>query len=122
MGPPMAVRNCLHLLFNRNQTERPDALLIGDDGWSEYAVAGLVVAGVRVPEDVEVVAHANFPAPASRVLPFRRLGWEVRQFLDTAVDLLEGQRESGTVGAGVRLPAVFEDEIETDAQMREFSH
>jgi DNA-binding LacI/PurR family transcriptional regulator len=122
LGPPMAVRNCLHLLLNRNQTERPDALLITDDGWSEYAVAGLVAAGVRVPEDVEVVAHSNFPAPAARVLPFRRLGWEVRQFLETAVDLLDAQRESETVGPGVRLPAVFEDEIETPASMQGFGH
>jgi Bacterial regulatory proteins, gntR family/Periplasmic binding protein-like domain len=112
LGPPMAVRNCLHLLLNRSQTERPDALLITDDGWSEHAVAGLVAAGVRVPEELEVVAHCNFPAPGSRVLPFRRLGWEVRQFLETAVDRLDVQRESGTVGPGVRLAAVFEDEIE----------
>src|SRR5205807_1358913 len=85
LGTALSVRNCLHLLVNRNQTERPDALLIGDDGWTEYAVAGLVAAGVRVPEEVEVVAHCNFPAISPGVLPFRRLGWEARQILETAV-------------------------------------
>jgi DNA-binding LacI/PurR family transcriptional regulator len=113
LGPPMGVRNALHLLLNKNQSERPDGVLITDDGWSEHAVAGMVAAGVRIPEEVEVVCHANFPAPTMLVLPFRRLGWPVRQFLDTAVDLLDTQRETGVIGPGVRLPAVFEDEIES---------
>jgi DNA-binding LacI/PurR family transcriptional regulator len=115
LGPPMAVRNCLHLLLNPSQTERPDALLITDDGWSEHAVAGMVAAGVRIPEDVEVVSHANFPAPAMLVLPFRRLGWEVQTFLENGLDLLDAQRETGVIGPGIRLPAVFEDEIESPA-------
>jgi len=115
LGPPMGVRNCLHLLLNPSQTERPDAVLIADDGWNEHAVAGIVAAGVRIPEEVEVVAHANFPAPATLVLPFRRLGWETQAFLNQGLDLLDQQRETGQVGPGVRLPAIFEDEIQNPA-------
>jgi len=37
---------------------------------------------------------------------------EVGNAVETAVELLDAQRESGKVGPGVRLPAVFEDEIE----------
>jgi DNA-binding LacI/PurR family transcriptional regulator len=122
LNSPQSVRNCLHLLMNPNQTERPDAVLVCSDGWTEHAGAGLVAAGARVPEDVEVVSHCNFPALAARVLPFRRLGWEARQFLETAVDLLDAQRESGAVGPGIRLPAVFEDEIEEPTQRGGYSH
>src|SRR4029077_12261687 len=65
---PETTRNCVHMLMHAGQDERPDALYIADDNFLEHASIGLINAGVRVPKDVEVIAHCNFPWPTPSAL------------------------------------------------------
>jgi DNA-binding LacI/PurR family transcriptional regulator len=74
---PDSAAHCVELLMHGPPGERPDGLIITDDNLVEHGLAGLVAAAVRVPDDVEVVAHCNFPWPAASVLPVKRLGFDI---------------------------------------------
>ncbi len=110
-----AVRKCVRLLMYGAGAQRPDALLITDDNFVEDAQAALVDAGVRVPDDVAVVAHCNFPWPPARVLPVQRLGFDVGRALRTCVDLIDRQRQGASTPKVTTIPAQFEHELATAA-------
>ncbi|HEY3322148.1 MAG TPA: GntR family transcriptional regulator [Planctomycetota bacterium] len=104
-------RNTVHLLLQGNPNERPNALLIADDNLVEYATAGIVAAGLRAPDDVEVVGHCNFPWPTPSVLPIRRLGYDVRELLALCLDALDKQRAGARVPDSIPVLPRFEDEL-----------
>jgi DNA-binding LacI/PurR family transcriptional regulator len=100
-----------HLLMNPDQMVRPDALIIANDNLVEPVIEGLRAAGVRVPEDVEIVAHCNFPLTAPAAAPMRRLGFNVRHVLQACLDSIDCQRDGRTAPRQVKISAVFEVEI-----------
>jgi DNA-binding LacI/PurR family transcriptional regulator len=109
-------RNTVQLLLAGPPRERPDALLIADDNLVEHATAGVIAAGLRAPEDVEIVAHCNFPWPAPSVLPARRLGYDTGELLFVCLGLLERQRRGEAVPDCTRLAPRFEDELRTASE------
>src|SRR5213075_2152777 len=86
-----AVINATHMLVQRNQDPRPDALIVGDDSLLDAAVTGLINAGVRVPQDVEVVTHCNFPYPTESAVPVTRLGFDIRRVMDACIESIDLQ-------------------------------
>ncbi len=106
---PETARECAHLLMKCR--DEPDSLIIADDNIVEYATSGLVSAGVRVPEELEIVAHCNFPYPTPSVLPVQRLGFDARSVLTACLDLIDRQRRGETVADFTLIPAYFEEEL-----------
>lgn len=102
--------NCVRLLMNGNPSERPDGLVVFDDNLVEHTQAGLIAAGIQVPDDLEVVEHCNFPWPPS-VLSTRRLGYDVQGILRVCIDLIDRQRRGEQVPGLTRVPALFEEEL-----------
>jgi DNA-binding LacI/PurR family transcriptional regulator len=88
-------------------------LFIVDDNLAEGASSGLVMAGVSVPRDVEVVAHCNFPWLTPSVLPMQRIGFDTRQIMETAVNVIDMQRQDQAVQKVIRIPAVLESSAST---------
>jgi hypothetical protein len=107
---PGTGRNLARLLFREGQTDRPDALIISDDNLVEPITQGMVDAGLRVPEDVHVVAHCNFPWPTKSALPVTRLGWDTRGILAMALQQLDRMRAK-PIPTHTRVDAVFDEEI-----------
>jgi DNA-binding LacI/PurR family transcriptional regulator len=116
VGVKHGAGNIVRLLMNPKNPERPDSLIITDDNMVESAVAGLVATGVKVPEELEVVAHCNWPFPVASVVPVKRLGFDIRQVIETCLDVLEGLRRGETVAPIQLLPAMFEDEVLQDSR------
>ena len=85
-------RRAVQLLMAGRPGERPDGLFVFDDNLVESATAGLLDAHVRVPEEVLVVAHCNFPRPTPSLVPARRIGHDVCTLLRRCVELIEMQR------------------------------
>ena len=104
---PEAARNNV-LMQMHSANDRPDGLFIVDDNLAEGASSGLVMAGVSVPRDVEVVAHCNFPWLTPSVLPMQRIGFDTRQIMETAVNVIDMQRQDQAVQKVIRIPAVLE--------------
>jgi DNA-binding LacI/PurR family transcriptional regulator len=108
---PETVQPIVQLLMSLPKGERPNALVIADDNLVEHSLAGLLKSGVQVPDELELVVHCNWPQPVPSVLPMRRLGFDVRQILNTAIDLVDAQRRGDLVAAHTPVPAFFEEDV-----------
>jgi len=100
------------LMFRAAAGERPDGLIIADDNLVEHACAGLVQAGVRLPDELDVVTHCNFPAVSPSPLPTHRLGYDMRLAFSLCVDLLDRQRRGRKTPRLTTVAPVFESELE----------
>lgn len=109
MQAPEGARYAAELLMH--DREPPDALLVRDDNYVEPALAGLIAAGVRVPDDVAVVAAANWPAPPVRTLPVRLLGFDLVSVLRTCMFLIDAWRLGNEPPAVTPVPALWEEEV-----------
>ena len=87
-----AARTATHLLMSLAPADRPDALIIADDNLVEHAQAGLINAGVKVPQDVTIVAHCNWPEPPAAIFPLTRLGFDMTELMRTCTRLIDQQR------------------------------
>lgn len=111
LGSPQWARNAAELLMLAKPALRPDALVIADDNLVKWATLGLQDAGVRVPEDVLVIAHTNFPLYPPASVPVERLGFDIRRLLRGGVDLITGARLGTPATASVTIPVQWEHEI-----------
>ena len=110
---PSAAANVVRLLFDPDNAVTPDGLVIADDNIVEQALAGLLQSGVRVPEQLEIVAHCNWPAPVPSPVPIHRLGYDVRELLQACVDLLREPHRQPR-GITTNIPARWELAPTTD--------
>jgi DNA-binding LacI/PurR family transcriptional regulator len=99
------VRNVVHAMMRLPLGDRPDGLIISDDNQVEDATAGLLGAGVRVPEDLKVVAHTNFPWPTEAYVPVIRVGFSTTEIVHACVDLIDRQRRGQSVPRLTTIPA-----------------
>ncbi len=90
---PESACNLVRLLFASNPGQRPDALIITDDNLVPAATAGIVASGVRVPEDLQVVAHCNFPWPTPSAVPATRVGYDAAEVLRRCLEEADAQRD-----------------------------
>ena len=104
-------QNCVHLLLHEGQGERPDGLIITDNTLVESATVGMVAAGVKMPGDLDVVTHCNFPHNTSSMLPVKRLGYDMRVVMRAFIDAIDARRGGGEPSERAILPR-FEEELE----------
>lgn len=107
---PSAVRAAAQELLELAPAERPDCLLVSDDNLVEAAGEGLIAAGARVPDDLDVAVMWNFVAPPPCSAPAYRLGFDYRQVLSVAVDLLRRQMAGEQVIEDLRVAPLEERE------------
>jgi DNA-binding LacI/PurR family transcriptional regulator len=109
MRTPAGARHAVELLMH--DEEKPDALYIDDDNFVEHALGGLIDAGVRVPDEVAVVGHANFPVAPSKPLPIRLIGYDTRALFQTCAELIDRQRAGEQVPGMTVVPMLWEEEV-----------
>lgn len=107
---PACAREVTHLLLAGRPGERPDGLFVADDNLVPYAQAGILDAGVRVPDELRVIAHSNFPWATPSALPAVRLGYDVREVLAAGVAELASQQAGRPPGAR-RIGPRFERDV-----------
>ncbi len=90
----VAARGVAQLLMSGPGHVRPDCLVIADDNMVPHATAGILDAGLRVPHDLHVAAHANFPGPTLSLVPCLRFGPDMTTQVAAAVS------EIATLAAG----------------------
>lgn len=109
----------VRLLLRQTPAYRPDGLLIMDDHLVGHAMRGLAGTGVRIPEDLDIVSHCNYPAVPSSPVPIRWLGFDATDLVVRAFNIIrEGRvpqareigRKAYEAGATHLLPALWEDE------------
>jgi hypothetical protein len=104
-----AARRVTRLLMSGRAEQRPDALLISDDNLVPHATAGIQDAGLHAPQDVVVLAHANFPNPTHSAVSCLRYGPDITKLLHKALDEMERVRQAGASSSGMRFPMDIRD-------------
>ncbi len=105
-GDAAGTRSAVQLLMASEPSRRPNGLLIMDDNLVPDATAGLLDAGLRVPQDIRVVGHANFPHATPSAMPIHRIGCDVRDVLRACLQSLEAQRCGAEAPEYVDVPLV----------------
>jgi DNA-binding LacI/PurR family transcriptional regulator len=108
---PAAASHSVQLLMHSRKTESFDALIIADDNLVEHATSGLLATGVRIPQEVEIVAHSNFPLLSPAALPSARLGYDAHEVMNTCINLIDQARAGEEAPAVTSIPARFENEV-----------
>ncbi len=106
----MSARRCLHLMLHGPAADRPDGLILADDNFIPSATQGIVDAGVQVPQDLSVVALANFPVGIEAVVPVTRIGFDAKAILTTLAGWIDLLREGGQPPEFQKVLAIGEDE------------
>jgi DNA-binding LacI/PurR family transcriptional regulator len=101
----------VQLLMHLPRAERPDALLVNDDNLVPATTAGLAESGVRVPEEIDVVAHCNFPWATAGQVPIRRVGFDVRSILSLCLGYVYQLRHGQKVPRTTVVKALFDHEV-----------
>jgi len=108
---PETANPIIRLLLSAAQPEQPDALIIANDNLVDEALAAVVALGKRVPEDLEIVTHCNWPTPKGHVIHTHRLGYDVRRMLRECIQVIDDWRAGKETPECVRTPALFENEL-----------
>lgn len=103
-------KNCMRLMFDKANTNRPESLILLDDNLFEPALAGILDAGINIPADLEIITHSNFPWKSECKVSVTRLGFDMHSLLELFLAELESQR-NGNPPQDASLEAVFEEEI-----------
>ncbi len=86
---PRMARHVAELMLHAGQAERPDGLIIADDNLITAATEGLARTGIRIPEELGIVAATNFPNIVPAVVPVTRIGFDIPVLLDLLVERLQ---------------------------------
>ena len=106
---PATARGIAQLMFHDSQTQRPDALLIGDDNLVEQTTRG--IADVGRQDEISIVAHCNFPHLPDAATPVTWLGFDARQILALCLQSLDAQRNHQPTPQFTPVTAQFADEL-----------
>ncbi|HEX4404027.1 MAG TPA: GntR family transcriptional regulator [Polyangia bacterium] len=87
---PVGCEILTRLLFER--AERPDAVFVTDDSLVAPLLAGLKRGKLRARGDVFVLAHCTWPRPTGDADGIEHLGFDARELLLAAKQLIDAQR------------------------------
>lgn len=105
---PASTESLIALLMDYRFDVRPDGLIIADDNLVPAVSRGLLRAGVKVGDELELVAHCNWPWPPQSVLPMTRIGFDVREVLQRAIRTISQLQAGETPEPYQRVRAQFE--------------
>lgn len=98
--------HAVRLLLNGAKRERPDGLIVADDNLVDSVSKGLVGLGIRVPEDLRVVALGNWPLLPVTSLDLDWIGFDMCDLLNRAVQAIHGLHAGQTVAQRSRLKPI----------------
>jgi hypothetical protein len=102
------LRRYIHMMLSHPAADRPDALVLVDDHFVADATAGVIDAGLTVPDELKIFTYCNFPQKPKCPIPIRCFGYDVQQLLKQFVDVVDKQQKDGTVSHS-KLQPIFED-------------
>ena len=117
LDAPDTAQEVVQLLMSAPGSDRPDALYIDDDNFLEAAMTGILSAGTRVPEDLQVFAHTNLPWTPATPMPVQKIGFDARQTIRVCIDSLVEQRVKPHHHFVCELSPSFEGDIANEPQL-----
>lgn len=116
MKKSIAARHVMQLMLHSGQLERPDGLIIADDNLIAGATEGIASSGVRVPDELSVVAMTNFPLIPPSTVPLTRIGFDIPAVLDLLTERLAQLARGESAPEITTVPAITEREYQREKQ------
>lgn len=107
---PHSGRAVCELMMSLPKESRPDALYINDDHLVTEATLGIADSAIPVPQDLTIIAHANFPSTPPAAVPVTYLGIDHETLLRTALNILDKQIDGQKVSDMTWFEPVFDFE------------
>ena len=108
---PSWADNVVRLMMALPEKERPDCLMIADDNLVWHTTSAFKDLEIKIPEDIAVVGHANFPLASDSALPIRRIGFNIDDCLRHCMNTIIARRQGEGVKNRYVLSPLFEDEM-----------
>ena len=107
-------RRVTALMAKLPASERPDGLVIVDDNLVGDAVYGLTRGkdAPKVGQDIDVVAHANFPWVTPSPVPITRVGFNIREVIRACIENIDLQRRGEQPPTTTYIKPQLESELE----------
>lgn len=105
----MVIKHLIELLFDANQTEQPDSLIIMDDNLIEGV--DLALKKLTTPTNLEVVACSNFPNLVKSDYPMTHFGFDIPAIIDLLTKNLENISLGKKVPHITKIKAIHENDF-----------
>jgi DNA-binding transcriptional regulator YhcF (GntR family) len=109
---PQWMLHALRGFLDRPAADRPEALIVSDDHLVEPAAEALESLGVRVPDDLLVIGHWNFPLVYDGPIPVRLIGYDARDLLRRLIENIERMRRGEDAEPFAQINPISEEEHE----------
>ncbi len=107
-----AAVNIVRLLLSpETDTERPDAILVGDDNLIGSVCKGVEAADIKVPKELEIVSHCNFPLSTKPCLPVKFIGYDTHAIMSRCIEILKLQKSSSGAPRTSMIDVCTDDEF-----------
>jgi DNA-binding LacI/PurR family transcriptional regulator len=100
-------RHAVNAILRAHSSAIPEALMVTDDHLVEAVADALIEFGVRVPDDMLVIGHWNFPLEFTRDLPVQPIGQDNTKLLRGWVESIDAQRRGDKVPEVVDIGATL---------------
>jgi len=106
--------NVVRLMMKLDRKDRPDGIYIADDNLTAHVIEGLESSGVNIPDDIVVSSHSNFPATFRHPESIKLFGFNIRNVLKEALNLMEMKNSGQKIPASIFIRACSDDEFAAD--------
>lgn len=109
---PEQIDSIIELLFDYDHKTRPDSLIIENDNLFRHAMNAMSKLSLKVPEDVTVISHCNWPLENGSDYHVKWLGYDVRNMLESAIASIDMAKDKKRIKAAKHIESpVFYEEI-----------
>ena len=108
---PFTAAPIVRLLMSAGRRQRPDAPYLANPFLVESATQGLLQSGVQIPDDLDVIAAANFPYVSRIHVPVRWLGSDIRDLICRAVEVIDRCHSGNPVPTSMTYHELFGEEL-----------
>lgn len=108
---PGAAENLTALLFSLPDDQRPDGLIITDDNLTIHVFKGLLQKQIRIPKELRIVEHCNFPSDNTGLFQTIKLGYDKYELLTQVITNLKSVRDGIPVKTPLTVKAKYVKEL-----------
>ncbi len=104
--------NVVKLLFKLRKEDIPDGIYVADDNLTSHVIEGIRESGKKIPGDIVVSSHSNFPATFDHPDTVKLFGFNVNQMLRESLNLIDMKNRGEKLPPSVKLKSCSDDEFE----------
>jgi DNA-binding LacI/PurR family transcriptional regulator len=107
--------NVIQLLMSLPTDQCPNAVFIADDHLTEHASRGLIKSGVKLGDEVTVVAHHNWSGEFKPLLPIQYIGYDIRDIITKSIGTMRQFQQTHQIKTEEGFDPLFQGDFNSQA-------